>query len=105
MGVQCWLNIAIIGSETLLVLKFRHGLPTHGPFPMWIKISWTFIAVGIAVTVLWLAANETPPRTMVQPNKLLPHNAQSCSLREQEEVVEGIASVRRRVKAKKSDTG
>lgn len=65
IGVQCWLNIAMITSETLMVIKFREGIPPHGPPPLWIKVTWTIIAIAIAVTTTWLLL--TSPRRKYPP--------------------------------------
>lgn len=41
MGVQCWLDLAIIGTEALLAFKwyfFEGALQPHEPCPSWIKV-------------------------------------------------------------------
>ncbi|KAF8819605.1 phosphatidyl serine synthase, partial [Cardiosporidium cionae] len=50
MGVQCWLDIAMVLSELLLAIKWSHGLVWYYPCPTWILISWIIIFIVFVVT-------------------------------------------------------
>eukprot|EP00921_Rhytidocystis_pertsovi_P015991 GHVQ01025290.1.p1 GENE.GHVQ01025290.1~~GHVQ01025290.1.p1 ORF type:complete len:356 (-),score=30.11 GHVQ01025290.1:522-1589(-) len=54
MGLQCWLDLAMVSTELLLAIKWRNGLPSHGPMPTWIAISWTLIGILLVSTFLWI---------------------------------------------------
>eukprot|EP00922_Rhytidocystis_sp_ex-Travisia-forbesii_P037280 GHVS01055553.1.p1 GENE.GHVS01055553.1~~GHVS01055553.1.p1 ORF type:complete len:271 (+),score=19.64 GHVS01055553.1:307-1119(+) len=54
MGLQCWLDLAMVSTELLLVIKWFQGLLPHPDMPTWIAVCWVGIAAAVVSTTVWL---------------------------------------------------
>ncbi|CBZ52812.1 Phosphatidylserine synthase 2,related [Neospora caninum Liverpool] len=61
MGVQCWIDLAVVSTEALLSVKWFHGLQPHDPCPQWIIVAWIAIACVLAAAIVWLICRPRPP--------------------------------------------
>lgn len=58
MGVQCWLDLAMVAVEALLAFKYysvEGALQPHPPCPTWIMACWVVLGVLLSLTVTYLA--------------------------------------------------
>nr|ASN64467.1 phosphatidylserine synthase [Eimeria falciformis] len=63
MGLQCWLDLAMISAETLLAFKcyfFENALQPHGPCPTWIIVCWVVACLLVLLTILYLLMFPLP---------------------------------------------
>ncbi|PFH33268.1 phosphatidyl serine synthase [Besnoitia besnoiti] len=54
MGVQCWIDLAVVSTEALLSIKWFHGLEPHDPCPQWIIWAWIALACALGTVIVWL---------------------------------------------------
>ncbi|KFH10551.1 phosphatidyl serine synthase, partial [Toxoplasma gondii VAND] len=64
MGVQCWIDLAVVSTEALLSIQWFHGLQPHDPCPQWIIVAWIGIVCVLAAVIAWLLLRRPRPSSL-----------------------------------------